>query len=161
MGTLKMASTLTRLCVRGSNLLRNSQAVTGASRTISVGAMKSKDYTFNDPIEHATGPDKYELMQAQAGNDNPFDTYVIKPDAATGLKATLPILIPSLNESRMVGCCCENDYSEIVWFNLEAKSGVQRCDCGYHFKLFKHDPLDSRIQPKFGKGFGSGMSPYY
>ena len=92
---------------------------------------------------------------------NPFDTYVVKPDAGTGIFAKNPILIPSMNESRIVGCCCEADYNEIVWFNLEAKSGVQRCDCGYFFKLFKHDPLDQRVKPRFGKGFGSGMSPYF
>ena len=92
---------------------------------------------------------------------NPFDVYVTKPDAGTGYSTNRPILIPSMNENRMVGCICESDYDEIVWFNLEAKQGVQRCDCGYYFKLFKHDPLDPRVKPKFGKGFGSGLSPYF
>ena len=86
---------------------------------------------------------------------------MIIPDASDGVMAKKPILIPSMNDSRIVGCCCEADYDEIVWFNLEAKSGTQRCDCGYYFKLFKHDPLDPRVRPKFGKGYGSGMSPYF
>ena len=86
---------------------------------------------------------------------------MIKPDAATGLYPKLPILIPSTKDSRIVGCCCEDDYEEVVWFNLEAKNGVQQCDCGYYFKLIPHDPLDPNVIPKYGKGFGSGMSPYY
>ena len=84
-----------------------------------------------------------------------------KPDAGTGINQKRPILIPSMNESRMVGCCCEADYGEIVWFNLEKKNGTQRCECGYYFKLFHHDPLDPRVRPIYGKGFGSGLSPYY
>ena len=39
--------------------------------------------------------------------------------------------------------------------------GVQRCECGMHFKLVKHDPLDRSIKPMYGRGYGSGMSSYY
>jgi len=162
-----MASTLSRVCLRGSNLLKNATGIAGTSRTFSASALRSKEgstgleSTGPDPLEHATGIEKWELMAAQAGNDNPFDTYVIKPDAGTGVFRSKPILVPSINESRMVGCCCESDYDEIVWFTLDLKSGTQRCDCGYYFKLFHHDPLDPRYKPVFGKGFGSGMSPYF
>ena len=61
----------------------------------------------------------------------------------------------------MVGCSCEADYKEVVWFKLTKADGVQKCDCGYHFKLIDHDPLDRRVRPKFGRGFGSGMSTLY
>jgi len=157
-----MASTLSRVCLRGSSLLKNTQAINGTARTISVSASRGKEERLcPEAIPHATGIEKWELMAAQAGNDNPFDTYVIKPDAGTGIFQKKPILIPSSKESRMVGCCCESDYDEIVWFNLDLKSGTQRCECGYYFKLFKIDPLDPRIRPVYGKGFGSGMSPYF
>ena len=65
-----------------------------------------------------------------------------------------------MEESRVVGCACENDYADVVWFELK-KGGVQRCECGFYFKLIEHDPLDPRIKPKFGKGFGSGLSRYF
>merc|ERR1712059_29266 len=145
MGTLKMASTLTRLCVRGSNLLRNSQAVTGASRTISVGAMKSKDYTFNDPIEHATGPDKYELMQAQAGNDDPFFLKVKQRSDFKGTKDE-PIIVDALDTFRMVGCVCDEHDCHIKWMWLiEGKN--KRCSCGHWFALKSHPPVDRYALP--------------
>ena len=76
----------------------------------------------------------------------------------------------------MVGCCCEDDYQEVVWFEL--KKGppqvhptkyyqtlfyqiFQRCDCGNYFKLIDYDPLDPSIKAKFGGGFGSGLTSVY
>ena len=41
--TLKMASTLSRVCLRGSSLLKNTQAINGTTRTISVSASRSKE----------------------------------------------------------------------------------------------------------------------
>ena len=61
---------------------------------------------------------------------------------------------------RMVGCCCEDDYQEIVWFELH-KGETQQCDCGNYFKLIDYDPLDPNIKPKYGMGFGSGLSSIY
>lgn len=78
-----------------------------------------------------------------------------------GDRAGHPILIPSTKSERLVGCCCEDDYQEVVWFNLKKEDGVQKCDCGLHFKLIDYDPLDPRIKPKFGRGFGSGLSTIY
>merc|ERR1719433_707407 len=41
-------------------------------------------------------------MAREIENDNPFDTYTIKPDAATGIREKYPILIPSTESSRVV-----------------------------------------------------------
>ena len=102
-----------------------------------------------------------EVMKAkQTDNDNPFDFYTIKPDAMTGVVKRNPILVPAYGDSRMVGCNCEHDYDQVVWFKLE-KGEVQKCECGYYFKLIEHDPLDPSIKPKFGKGFGSLLSRYF
>ena len=62
--------------------------------------------------------------------------------------------------SRMVGCCCEDDYQEIVWFEL-TKGESKQCDCGNYFKLIDYDPLDPNIKPKYGMGFGSGLGSIY
>jgi hypothetical protein len=43
---------------------------------------------------------------------------VLKPDAITGLYDKAPILIPSTESKRIVGCCCEDDYEQIVWSEL-------------------------------------------
>ena len=43
---------------------------------------------------------KAELTAKQMSNDNPFDTYVIKPEAGRGLYQGAPILIPSTKDSR-------------------------------------------------------------
>ena len=43
---------------------------------------------------------KAELTAKQMNNDNPFDTYVMKPEAGRGLLKNDPILVPSMNDSR-------------------------------------------------------------
>lgn len=59
---------------------------------------------MNDPLEHATGLEKRELLAKAAGNDNPFDMRVLK--RGPGTKDT-PNLIPSAFDARLVGCICE------------------------------------------------------
>ena len=39
-----MASNLSRLCLRGGNLLKNFTVTSGAQRTLSVSAIRSKEY---------------------------------------------------------------------------------------------------------------------
>jgi hypothetical protein len=58
---------------------------------------------MNDPLEHATGIEKRELLAKAAGNDNPFDMKVFK--RGPGTKDT-PNLIPSAFDARLVGCIC-------------------------------------------------------
>ena len=45
---------------------------------------------------------KDELQTKQMANDNPFDTYMIKPEAGKGLFQSTPVLVPSTQESRFV-----------------------------------------------------------
>ncbi len=86
---------------------------------------------------------------------------MVKPAPLQGLSAKDPILVPSEYPSRMVGCSCESDYKEIVWFELKREGGVQKCDCGVHFRLVRHDPLDRSVRPTYGSGFGSGFNTNY
>lgn len=111
-------------------------------------------------VGETAGPARSRTRTLANAGQNPFDTYYVKPDAGTGMSANAPILIPSTAESRMVGCCCEEDYGDVVWFELPA-GGVRKCDCGYFFKLVKHDPLDPNVRPTLGMGFGSGLSRYF
>lgn len=57
-----------------------------------------------DPLEHATGMERKELLAMQAGNDDPFNMKVLKKNAGT---RDNPTLVPSCFDARIVGCICE------------------------------------------------------
>ncbi|XP_016982901.1 cytochrome c oxidase subunit 5B, mitochondrial [Drosophila ficusphila] len=86
---------------------------------------------MNDPLEHATGIEKRELLLKAAGNDNPFDMKVFKRGAGTKEN---PNLIPSAFDARIVGCICEEDQTYVQWMWLQ-KGNQKRCECGHWFKL--------------------------
>lgn len=111
---------------------------------------------MNDPLEHATGIEKRELLAKAAGNDDPFDMHVIK--RAEGNKDS-PTLIPSAFDARIVGCICKcfliskaidvclyffysghEDQTFIQWMWLHQGS-PKRCECGYWFKLVEKAPV--------------------
>lgn len=77
---------------------------------------------MNDPLEHATGIEKRELLAKAAGNDNPFDMKVFKRGAGTKEN---PNLIPSAFDARIVGCICE-----YTWAGL----GQNNSTIGHIFK---------------------------
>lgn len=62
-----------------------------------------------DPIDHATGLEKKELLAALAGNDDPYHMKAIKRGVGTKDK---PTLIPSAFDARMLGCICT--YTTVV-----------------------------------------------
>jgi len=90
-----------------------------------------------DPIEHATGLEKRELVAQVSGNDNPFDFRVIKRSPAT---KDAPQLVPSADVSRLMGCVCEEDSTVINWMWLH-KGEARRCECGHYFKLTEFKPI--------------------
>merc|ERR1712020_51990 len=100
------------------------QAISGASRTFSASATNAKEYTGPDEIEHATGLAKYELQQAQAGNDD-------------------PVIVKSFDNYRMVGCVCEEHACHIKWMWL-IEGRDKRCACGHWFSLEKVGPAPNR-----------------
>lgn len=59
---------------------------------------------MSDPMDHATGIEKRELLARAAGNDDPFDMRVFKRGAGT---KDSPNLIPSAFDARLVGCICK------------------------------------------------------
>lgn len=92
---------------------------------------------MGDPLEHATGLEKRELLAKVAGNDNPFDLKVIKRGPGTKLQ---PNEIPSAFDSRIVGCICEEEATSINWMWLH-KGEPKRCECGYWFNLVHKAPV--------------------
>lgn len=92
---------------------------------------------MGDPLEHATGLEKRELLAKAAGNDDPFGTKVIKRGPGTRDK---PNEIPSAFDSRIVGCICEEEATSINWMWLY-KGQPRRCECGHWFTLVYKPPL--------------------
>ncbi|XP_023212659.1 cytochrome c oxidase subunit 5B, mitochondrial-like [Centruroides sculpturatus] len=86
---------------------------------------------FNDPIEHATGLEKKELLAIQSGNEDPFNMRVYKRGPGTKDK---PTEIPSMLDKRLIGCICHEDSTHInyMWLHM---GDPKRCECGYWFKL--------------------------
>lgn len=56
-----------------------------------------------DPLEHATGLEKKELLAMQSGNNDPFDTNIQKRGPGTKEQ---PNVVHSAFDSRIVGCIC-------------------------------------------------------
>uniref|UniRef100_A0A1B6DPX0 Cytochrome c oxidase subunit 5B, mitochondrial n=1 Tax=Clastoptera arizonana TaxID=38151 RepID=A0A1B6DPX0_9HEMI len=110
-------------------LIRNSQ------RSICTSA--SRLALMNDPLEHATGLEKRELLAKAAGNDNPFDMKVLSRTAGT---KDCPNQIPSAFDSRIVGCICEEEATAINWMWLH-KGIPKRCACGHWFELVYKAPV--------------------
>uniref|UniRef100_T1IX90 Cytochrome c oxidase subunit 5B, mitochondrial n=1 Tax=Strigamia maritima TaxID=126957 RepID=T1IX90_STRMM len=106
-------------------------------RSITIYSARCADKMMADPIEHATGLEKKELLARLAGNDNPFDMRVYK--RGPGTKSN-PNLVPSVSEKRILGCICEEDATCINWMWLE-KGEAKRCECGYWFKMVETKPL--------------------
>merc|ERR1711894_216345 len=122
----KMAA-LAKIVRTGSCLARG---VSGA-RTITVSSFQGVKYTMNDPIDHATGVEKYELLSEEQGNDDPF--FCKMGMRGEGTKEN-PNIIKAMSDYRMVGCVCEPADTNIKFMWLyEGKP--KRCKCGHWFKL--------------------------
>lgn len=93
--------------------------------------------TFGDPVEHATGLEKRELLARIAGSEDPYHLKVIK--RGPGTKAQ-PNEVPSAFDSRLIGCVCEEDSTCINWMWLH-KGEPKRCECGHWFNLVYKAPV--------------------
>ncbi|XP_064102288.1 cytochrome c oxidase subunit 5B, mitochondrial-like isoform X3 [Macrobrachium rosenbergii] len=111
--------------------------VATARRGVQVTSVRHANKMMADPLEHATGLEKEELMAKAAGNENPFDMKVYKRVSGG---ASNPTLIPSFYDRRLVGCICEEDATCINWMWLE-KGETKRCECGYWFQLTEGKPM--------------------
>lgn len=92
---------------------------------------------MGDPLEHATGLEKRELLAKLAGNDNPFDLRVIKRGPGT---KDQPTEIPSAFDARLIGCICEEDSTNVTWMWLH-QGTPKRCECGHWFNLVHKAPV--------------------
>ena len=65
---LTMASLLSRAFPFATSSLSKSTS----SRLVHLSALRNADLMMPDPVEHATGLEKYELLAKQSGNEDPF-----------------------------------------------------------------------------------------
>lgn len=118
------------------NLLRCSLGL--SSRSPSVWIQRNYCWLMGDPVEHATGLEKRELLAKQAGNDDPFDRKLIVKRSTGGKDK--PTFIPSAFDARLVGCLCDPDGYAINWMWLPAGE-PKRCECGFWFQLCEKAPV--------------------
>ena len=81
-----MAASLTRNLGSALKMIK-SPVLNQTNRSLSFSLTKFNDF-------------KDELTAKQMANDNPFDSYVLKPEAGKGLLKSQPILVPSTKNSR-------------------------------------------------------------
>ncbi|XP_034241969.1 cytochrome c oxidase subunit 5B, mitochondrial-like [Thrips palmi] len=96
------------------------------------GLFKASDNLPN-PLEHASGLERKQLLAELQGNEDPFDMNIQKRGVCTKEK---PHVVYSSFHERLVGCICEEDSENVVWMWLR-QSEPKRCACGYWFKLQK------------------------
>uniref|UniRef100_A0A182VTH1 DUF4706 domain-containing protein n=1 Tax=Anopheles minimus TaxID=112268 RepID=A0A182VTH1_9DIPT len=130
-------------------------------RIVLAAAKRNVTYTpvrfckmMNDPIEHATGIEKRELLAKQAGNPDPFDMRVFKRGPGT---KDSPNLIPSAFDARLVGCVCEEDQTYVQWMWLY-QGQPKRCECGHWFKLVEKAPMESTPDRKYVSDYFANLN---
>lgn len=74
-----------------------------ALNSIHHSCVRLKFSDMADPLEHATGLEKRELLAIQSGNTDPFDTNISKRGPGTKEQ---PNVVQSAFDSRIVGCIC-------------------------------------------------------
>ncbi|CAH1135860.1 unnamed protein product [Ceutorhynchus assimilis] len=124
------------MALRVAKLLLN-RSTTKRTMSLSSVLSKQKKVIFPDPIDHATGPEKREMLALVAGNDNLWDMKKMRRGAGT---RTQPNEIPSAYECRMVGCVCEDESCSINYMWLY-KGHPKRCECGHWFQLVQKAPV--------------------
>uniref|UniRef100_T1I6C0 Uncharacterized protein n=1 Tax=Rhodnius prolixus TaxID=13249 RepID=T1I6C0_RHOPR len=90
-----------------------------------------------DPVEHATGLEKRELLAKVAGIENPFDMKVLKRGPGT---KDCPNQVPSAFDARLLGCICNEDATSVQWMWLQ-QGTPKRCHCGHWFQLVYKAPV--------------------
>ncbi|KAM3863003.1 cytochrome c oxidase subunit 5B2 [Diretmus argenteus] len=81
--------------------------------------------------EQATGLERSALQGLKKGKDY---YSILKPTVHDGTKQD-PYIVPCSINKRLVGCVCDEDNSQFVWFWLH-EGPAQRCpSCGTHFQL--------------------------
>ncbi|XP_041982863.1 cytochrome c oxidase subunit 5B, mitochondrial-like [Aricia agestis] len=102
-----------------------------STRTLARASARAYTTWMPDPLEHATGKEKRELLAHMAGNCDPFHIMSIKRGPG---KKDCPNIIPSAFNKRLVGCVCHPHASHVEYMWLH-EGQPKRCGCGHWFQL--------------------------
>ncbi|KYN44057.1 Cytochrome c oxidase subunit 5B, mitochondrial [Trachymyrmex septentrionalis] len=100
-------------------------------------ACSQKKQELADPLDHATGLEKREMLAYLAGNDDPYNLSIKKRAISTKED---PNIVYSAFESRIMGCICDEDSLHVNWMWLH-QGPPRRCECGHWFKLVEKAPI--------------------
>lgn len=98
-------------------------------RSLAVSSSLRGDLQMPDPLEHATGLEKYELLAKEAGNEDPFFLKAVQRakvkkktfrkyfQLVNMLQGTkdAPTIVHAMDNYRMVGCVCNEEDTNIKW----------------------------------------------
>ncbi|KAL4235509.1 Cytochrome c oxidase subunit 5B [Mactra antiquata] len=79
------------------------------------------------------GAHRAELLEQLRGSEDPFDVGLIKQGQFGAGTHETPIIVPTCEGSRLVGCVCEEDTGEVVWMMIHSNE-KKSCDCGNWFQ---------------------------
>ncbi|XP_060553656.1 cytochrome c oxidase subunit 5B, mitochondrial-like [Ruditapes philippinarum] len=80
-----------------------------------------------------TGDQRHETLENMKGIFDPFDVGVHKQTNDSQGTRENPILVPTVEGYRLVGCVCEEDLTEVCWMTIH--HGTKRqCNCGNWFQ---------------------------
>ncbi|CAI9618169.1 unnamed protein product [Staurois parvus] len=128
MASWRMCQFLLRAAPRAASVPRTMHLSRGCTRAVSYGGIPTDE-------EQATGLERKILLAMKKGQD-PYSTQ--SNSGPPGTKEH-PIIVPSINKQRLVGCICEEDNSAVIYFWIH-EGEVNRCpECGSHYKLVHHE----------------------
>jgi len=101
------------------------------------GKVVDKGASMPDQMGHTVGPERWELLSRTSKSN--ADPYEMNISEMRDSSITDPILIPSTEENRIIGCICEEDALAVNWMYLY-KGETKRCECGHWFRIM---PVES------------------
>ncbi|XP_063817575.1 cytochrome c oxidase subunit 5B, mitochondrial-like [Pseudophryne corroboree] len=124
-----------RLCQLVLRAVPRAQAAAAAPRAMYVSRAMSSGGGIPTDEQQATGLER-KILEALKKGEDPYN--ILKPKSYSGTKDN-PHIVPSVNKQRLVGCICEEDNSQVIWFWIH-EGHVHRCpECGAHYKLVPYE----------------------
>lgn len=106
------------------------------------GKVVKKEASMPDMAGHTVGPERWEVLsRTTKSNVDPFEFNIAEMQPSTIEK---PNLVPSTEDTRIIGCICEEDSLAVTWLYLH-QGETKRCECGHWFRL---EPVNSNEYAK-------------
>ncbi|XP_052126412.1 uncharacterized protein LOC113203392 [Frankliniella occidentalis] len=90
-----------------------------------------------NPLEHASGIERAQLVAELGGDADPFDA---EPGTRGVGTRACPTVVTSCNAFRYVGCVCHPAEPVVTWMVLW-RGVPARCRCGFWWRLDPKEPF--------------------